>query len=73
MQCSENFSDYERKNSIDSFQQLDWLSQEQFIISSVMEFKLKTRKVDSNQYRNCRRVFHIAYERFVKKMFLATL
>ena len=67
MQFSENFSDDERKNSIDSFQQLDWLSQEQLIISSVMEFKLKTRKADSNQFKNCSKVFRIAYERFVKK------
>ena len=70
MQFSENFSDDERNNSIDLFQQLDWLSQEQLIISSVMEFKLKTRKADSNQFKNCSKVFRIAYERFVKKCVL---
>ncbi|MCP4255408.1 MAG: hypothetical protein GY775_18790 [Candidatus Scalindua sp.] len=52
IQCSENLSDNERKNSFESFQELDWLSQKQVI--------LKTRKVDSNQFRNYSRVFHIA-------------
>ena len=65
MQCSENLSDDERKNSLESFQELDWLSQEQVI--------LKTRRVDSNQYRNYSRVFHIANERVCKKCFLRRL
>ena len=74
MQCAQKVPMSQRKEVFDNFWKLDWNSQEQHIVSSVMQVQVRYRKVDSTTRKNFSRIYHLtnSNQRVCKNMFLRT-